>query len=214
MEHALSFDGSGNFTGWAVSAARAYAKAGRYRITDAATCPGCPTPLSTATRSRIFNIDCKEPLKDFAQRGACLDLRQRNILYAVNGCTSSPDDPANGTVNRPGTSTRFGSDQGSIPLIQLEQYPCNVHDVCYETCGESKDACDSEFRSDMDAVCAAAYAPPCPYDSAVTCATYSAERLECQIFANIYHLAVRTPVGRGAYRSGQVDYCGCCELPK
>jgi hypothetical protein len=71
---------------------------------------------------------------------------------------------------------------------------CNVHDICYGTCGTTQKSCDDQFISDM-------------YDICVREASSDINANLCMlIIANIYVIAVRN-LGAGPFRDGQRDNC-------
>ena len=74
---------------------------------------------------------------------------------------------------------------------------CRNHDRCYETCGRSKDDCDSTFHGELRDVCRSAY--PSPW--------HVVHRNACLSIADAYHSAVHR-MGGDAYRAAQRD-SGC-----
>ena len=77
---------------------------------------------------------------------------------------------------------------------------CNGHDLCYGTCGSSKDACDKEFLNNMLDMCSSyKYLPP----------LYS----KCSALAVIYYEAVHK-FGGTPFSDGQNDACKDCKKPK
>ena len=76
---------------------------------------------------------------------------------------------------------------------------CNVHDVCYGTCGSAKGACDSAFHARMSSIC----------DSFVLAPLLFAA---CHAQADLFYFAVAA-LGRGPYESAQDSFCKwrpCC----
>jgi len=74
---------------------------------------------------------------------------------------------------------------------------CRNHDQCYDTCGRSKDDCDSAFHGDLRSACRDAYSSWLQRPLRRTC-------LE---LANTYHSAVHR-MGGDAYRDAQRN-SGC-----
>lgn len=64
---------------------------------------------------------------------------------------------------------------------------CNLHDLCYDTCGKSKEECDSEFRTCLMDVCGS---HPCIHAA--------------NLFADIVVF-----MGCPAYLGAQGDACTC-----
>ncbi len=61
----------------------------------------------------------------------CRKVQNPKIPFATNGCTGVPDS---------GSFFNFKSS-------------CDGHDICYETCGNSKDYCDKKMLADMEDSC-------------------------------------------------------------
>jgi len=70
--------------------------------------------------------------------------------------------------------------------------PCRQHDQCYDTCGVSKDDCDSAFHGGLRDACRRAYSSP----------WHAVQRRACLEIANTYHSAVHR-MGGDAYRAAQ-----------
>jgi Glucodextranase, domain B len=110
-------------------------------------------------------------------------------------------------------STDFGANIGSVPLGGPPQtLPCNLHDVCYQTCNNVQSGCDSAFDGNMNAVCSTAYPATCPYSglSAIACPEYFVERLACFDAASLYYTGVNE-LGQGAFQGDQQEHCQCCQ---
>jgi len=76
---------------------------------------------------------------------------------------------------------------GSIPHPVVDMTPaCDAHDICYGTCGSSRDICDANFRQDMLGLCAANW--PNSYD--------------CTSIANTMYIGVRH-LGNSYYEAAQ-----------
>ena len=71
---------------------------------------------------------------------------------------------------------------------------CNNHDLCYDTCGMTKEYCDDTFLIDMISVCENTY----PSDSEKT------QRDACLAAANLYFEGVDT-AGDDAYNDAQAN---------
>ena len=74
-------------------------------------------------------------------------MLQSDADYDINGCTAAPDI-VNGVI--------FGTVQNRIPAGSegtVENYPCNQHDLCYETCASNRDNCDVRFANQMAEAC-------------------------------------------------------------
>ena len=70
---------------------------------------------------------------------------------------------------------------------------CDMHDLCWGTCGSDKAQCDSEFLRAMLEICDNS---SCPY--------------LCSQFAYLYYEAVST-YGNSNYQSAQEAACACCD---
>jgi len=97
----------------------------------------------------------------------------------------------------------------NMPLRFVNFKPaCNVHDVCYGTCGKGKADCDKDFLGDLLGACMEKYGwnsiQPIPPDLA-------AKQLLCSSLAQTYYNAVAA-AGDAAYADGQKQGCKCkCE---
>jgi hypothetical protein len=140
---------------------------------------------------------------------ARVGTNQSNRCHKIDGCSTpeflAPDvqDPAQGTLGH--TSTAFGKDtdvedpperfpHGASPRDRL---PCNLHDVCYQTCGSRKLECDAQMYTDMRDVCRKAYPESiCPYTvpgpfgtrvlDPVKCPIWKNEKNRCYLWADRY----------------------------
>lgn len=77
------------------------------------------------------------------------------------------------------------------------QPACNGHDICYETCLESKSTCDVTFGDQLVDACIAGYSGSFLRETA------------CISLAGTFQLAV-TVAGGSAYEEGQKKDCECC----
>jgi hypothetical protein len=90
------------------------------------------------------------------------------------------------------------------PLGLANFYPaCVAHDCCYGRCGSDKSTCDSNFQSDLNAICAGT-------NQGHLIGSLLAAL--CFAVADIYHAAVAdTQTGQDAYNAGQAEVCDCCQ---
>jgi RHS repeat-associated protein len=70
---------------------------------------------------------------------------------------------------------------------------CDAHDICYGVCGNSREDCDSKWRSDMIDSCSHLLFWPNLY-------------LQCVGTANLYYYSVRA-MGKPAYEKAQKECC-------
>ncbi len=75
---------------------------------------------------------------------------------------------------------------------------CNVHDVCYDTCGSVKSSCDSQFLVNLSKACS----DTCAIDDPLCLSN-------CRSLALTYASAVAI-VGTFAYETAQKNDCQCC----
>jgi hypothetical protein len=209
------------------------------------------TDQASPSRSTTVSIDgtvdyCRIGAKDpgvLALGDNDRDL-QGNRCHEIDGCSlpvlgekgNNPLPFAQHNV----TSTKFG--EGTVPpseffvhgLSSAFSYPCNRHDVCYQTSvppGEHKgafEACNAQQYEDMRAVCRKAYPDKCPYfievggikvPDPIKCfgvdvygnvQTWSqkiaAEKNACFAAAWAYTQGVGSSAGRAAYDQRQEEY--------
>lgn len=152
-----------------VSGTHIYALAREYTMSHSVVCP-CPSPFADGSDSVTFEVSASDD--------------QSAADYDINGCTFAPDHLG---------AFVFGTVQGMIPVgseRMVADFPCNQHDLCYETCGIDRATCDNEFRSDMLRACRSS--APCEF---------AAER-----FARAVILA-----GDRAFRREQQEHCLCSD---
>jgi hypothetical protein len=127
---------------------------------------------------------------------------QSNRCHFIDGCSApfrgvliDRQDPTDGKLGR--RSTAFGKDTSTTDfdphgVAPRDDLPCNQHDVCYQTCGADKVACDDAMFDEMQAVCRAAYPEStCPYlPNLVQCNVWKAERDRCHAWARRYRAAL------------------------
>lgn len=77
---------------------------------------------------------------------------------------------------------------------------CDVHDVCYGTCGSDRKKCDDDMRTAMQTACLKQWG-----GSLVTLPLLAA----CFKVADVYHSAVRLG-GEGPWEQAQREDCECC----
>jgi len=77
---------------------------------------------------------------------------------------------------------------------------CDIHDVCYGTCGSDRKKCDDDMRSYMYGACVKQWG-----DSVLTFPLVAA----CFKVADVYHAAVRLG-GQGPWETAQKEDCECC----
>lgn len=196
-----------------------------HRATSGNSCcsMGQPVPLMAANWSDLM-AHCPNPV-------------QNMMAYAIDGCSvlgAQIHIPAlniqNPTLFLLGgiqfynqASTAFGSNLGNVPLGTPQTLPCNIHDECYQTCGNPQNAvaleanCDNNFGSNMNGICAVAYPAQCPYTgfgSTLRCNGFFNERMTCYQAASLYYNAVSATgsnLGQGPYQTDQVEHCQCCQ---
>jgi hypothetical protein len=143
---------------------------------------------------------------------------QANRCHEIDGCSTpeflAPDvqDPAMGELGH--RDTDFGKDtsdeefapHGAAPKDDL---PCNHHDVCYQTCGANKAACDNKMFDRMEEVCRTAYPEKtCPYSpDLMTCSQWRAERDNCFRWARRYRVGLSSPPALTRFNRRQDEYC-------
>lgn len=143
-------------------------------------------------------------------------------MHDVDGCTagvtSNIQDPMRGYYGDKWvgqSSTEFGRPQGYIPKKDSAlPLACNLHDICYQTCGAGKNSCDGYFRSKLSATCDAAYpTQSCPIHlNAEQCNSYKEQRRQCSAYAEFYYQGVNQGWlgATRAYKERQTQYCNCC----
>jgi hypothetical protein len=139
---------------------------------------------------------------------------QSNMCHFIDGCSApgwaGGQDPTNGKL---GGSTAFGKDESSNNdlhgLAPRNNLPCNNHDVCYQTCGANKVACDDAMHKEMLAVCRSAYPEEtCPYQpNLLKCTQWRDERARCYANADKYRLGLRSKEASVRFDLRQGEYC-------
>jgi hypothetical protein len=136
--------------------------------------------------------------------------------HEIDGCSNSPDDPMRilypiGLLAVTG-DTRFGSVVGNLPHpAPAQTLPCNRHDICYQTCGQTQQACDAAIRTDIDGVCAREYPSTCPFSGVgiVLCPAFFEQRAACFGLSLTYE-TVLGQFGASAFEERQQQRCQCC----
>ena len=140
------------------------------------------------------------------------------LMSVVGGAnTSDRNEPFHGQLAT--GSTVFGKqmgtdDKGTIgPNDDPGNFPCNKHDICYQTCGASKTMCDLQLLSDMIGVCHSAYSDPeCPYTGwqVLACPIWYTQWLDelatCDRVAATIEVGVAA-LGGFSYWQRQFQYC-------
>ncbi len=142
-------------------------------------------------------IEC--PITGMVRRlrstGGCFEYRtkipKKNYTPTSNGCGS--DDIIGGVIPNSSFGASFKKD-------------CNNHDICYGTCGKTKDSCDKMFYNDLMKTCHAI---------GFTNAVDVLLTIQCNDQAAIYYKAVVFAAG-SAYQDAQSEACvwAPCRPPK
>ncbi len=127
-------------------------------------------------------------------------LTQNVRSQEIDGCSAPTgenhrNDPMTGaTLNQAPTAFGAGTQPPSEYLVYgqptAKPLPCNKHDVCYQTVGSSRTACDDTFYAGMRAVCDEAY-PPQTAGYLLLHPVYKNEQSKCFNKAATYYNAVR-----------------------
>ena len=184
--HAVSFgDGAtATATGASATLRHRYDSRGTYEITDEVSCSPCQSVFSLGYGSLTISVCKIRAVESYEDVTSCRHKLQSDADYDINGCTASPD-VVYGKI--------FGTVQGLIPVGsegRVEDYPCNQHDLCYETCASDRDDCDNRFEAHMFEACG----------TNDDCVAVAARRAE----------SVRD-IGRFAFRREQKEHCLCCD---
>lgn len=174
---------------------------------------GIPGLGVTATRYREHDFLISN-CPDCSQQDTTLD-------FEIDGCSNSPDSFESNVIEAR-YLTNFdlyvsepvwGSVVGNVANgeASLQSLPCNLHDICYQTCGRSQASCDSELQSNMEDVCSNSYPRVIPATIPSTrWAEYMDERLDCMDAAAFYH-SVLSGAGSLAWTLRQNQHCYCCK---
>ena len=163
----------------------------------------------------MFNV----PYEDLiAKRPSRRQVDETVRRHEIDGCSNSPDNLESWDnnpfatnydlyVTNPIWGTVLGAISNAVSAIQT--LPCNVHDICYQTCGSNQAGCDNALGAGITASCDIGYPFPCPHATAAQCTEYDAEYQSCRGIGPIYRDGVQQ-FGGGAYQDRQSQYCGCC----
>ena len=184
--HAVSFGdgGTATATGGSATLCHTYDSRGTYEIRDDVSCSPCQSVFSLGYGSLTISVCEIRAVTSYADVKSCPRLLQSDADYDINGCTAS-SDTVRGVV--------FGTVQGLIPVgseSSVEDYPCNQHDLCYETCGSSRDDCDNRFEAHMVEACGI--------------------NDDCEKAARRRASVIRL-IGGYAFRREQKEHCLCCD---
>ena len=184
--HSVAFgDGSTATASGAFATIRhTYSSRGTFNVRDDVACSPCQSVFTLGFGSLSISVCKTRAVTSYADVESCPRLLQSDADYDINGCTASPDTVA-GVV--------FGTAQGLVPVgseATVEDYPCNQHDLCYETCASDRDDCDDRFEAHMLQACG----------NNTACADIAMRRAT----------TVRD-IGWWAFRREQKEHCLCCD---
>lgn len=179
----------------------------------------------SATSSGIVDV-CVDGGFDGAAR---VGSGQSNRCHFIDGCSTpdwlvaDPQDPTQGFLGH--RSTAFGKDTDVPPTperfphgaLPLDSLPCNLHDVCYQTCGSNREACDDDMYDAMVEVCFEAYPEAiCPHTipgpfgtrilNPVLCPLWRDEKTRCYQDAREYRVGLRV-FGGPRFNDRQSEFC-------
>lgn len=182
----------------------------------------CSNIFGSDSDQASLTVTCTEPTTYTAltTSNSCADRMQNSsVQHEIDGCSYSPDSllmyyvvTGQTNFNLYVENVAFGSDLGTVnsTVAAAQTLPCNVHDICYQTCGSNKASCDVGMESGITAQCDIAYPAVCPHGNSTLCAQYSAERYYCQGIGGVYTAAVGGSFGDGIFEGRQLEYCKCC----
>ena len=161
---------------------------------------------------------------------ARVGIGQSNRCHFIDGCSTpdfvAPDvqDPTMGSLGH--GSTAFGKDTDVPPEPERfphgadprDPLPCNLHDVCYQTCGAVKSECDAQMYDRMVEVCREAYPESiCPYTvqgpfggtilDPIRCPQWRDEKSRCYGWARKYRAGLASPPAFDRFDDRQSEYC-------
>ncbi|WP_396643040.1 carboxypeptidase regulatory-like domain-containing protein [Methylomonas sp. 2B] len=156
---------------------------------------------------------------DFASLAKCPQKTQNTTRnHEIDGCSNSPDDleswdnlPFATNYDMYVTNPIWGTVLGTISnaTAATQTLPCNLHDICYQTCGSSQATCDAALGAGITASCDTGYPFPCPYATASQCLEYDEEYASCRGIGPVYQDGVAN-FGSSAFEERQTQYCECC----
>ncbi|WP_262964897.1 carboxypeptidase regulatory-like domain-containing protein [Methylobacter psychrophilus] len=138
--------------------------------------------------------------------------------HEIDGCSNSPDDleswdnlPFATNYNLYVTNPIWGTVLGSISneVAANQTLPCNIHDICYQSCNSDQATCDNALGDGVTASCDIGYPFPCSRADALECVEYDEEYNSCRSIGPEYTNAVAN-FGGTAYKDRQTQYCECC----
>jgi hypothetical protein len=143
-----------------------------------------------------------------------------SILHEIDGCTSSPDDLESWDnlpfainydlyVTNPIWGTVLGVNLSNT-VAAAQTLPCNVHDICYQTCGNTKSDCDVDLIIGVNNSCDIGYPFPCPLVDQSDCQEYTDEYNSCRTISATVALGLSTETSVEAYQERQTQHCFCC----
>ncbi len=135
-------------------------------------------------------------LKGFDAQACRETLTARpNFKPTFNGCGTKEDKFPD---TWPGPGAKIGKAKYRGPRANFGT-ACNLHDICYDTCGKPKDTCDKEFCKRLNKSCTDTWPG----------AKQSAWRGRCESEAGLYCAGVAL-AGDAAYWKAQGEACQCC----
>jgi hypothetical protein len=142
---------------------------------DTAECETCDSNGNCVIGPTALSI-----IITWEEYGNCSKLKQwPGYTPTTNGCsTPTGNNPAGGAC---GEASSFLN-------------ACNIHDVCYGSCGKTQGECDGQFGDNLDLVC-----------EPLSGICYAS----CNDWATIYASFVDL-LGEGYWQNGQLESCGCC----
>ena len=184
--HSVSFGdgGTATATGGFATTRHTYDSRGTFEIRDDVTCSPCQSVFTLGYGSLSISVCKIRAVTSYADVKSCPFLLQSDVAYYIDGCTSSPDSFKHYV---------FGTVQGSIAVGNedwVKNYPCNQHDLCYETCASDRTGCDSRFADHMYEICG-------------TDEECLSEAFQRALFVGL--------IGGLAHRREQQEHCVCCD---
>ncbi|MEY3288356.1 MAG: hypothetical protein RLZZ419_598 [Pseudomonadota bacterium] len=145
-------------------------------------------------------------------------VQNKTKNHEIDGCSNSPDDleswdnlPFVTNYNFYVTNPIWGTVLGSISneVAASQTLPCNIHDICYQSCNSDQTTCDNALGDGITASCDIGYPFPCSGADASECVEYDEEYNSCRSIGPEYTNAVAN-FGGSAYKERQAQYCECC----
>ena len=195
---------------------------------------GSPTSVADWTKPRQSTDRCEicktgarftlpRHTDNYDDLAKCPDgsVQDDTVQYDIDGCSNSPDDleswdnlPFAINYDLYVTNPIWGTVVGRIPRSQGggQTLACNVHDICYQTCGSNKASCDVALGATITASCDIGYPFPCPHGTAAQCTEYQEEYASFRTIGPVYLQGVQVG-GLSAYQQRQRENCFCCRPP-